>query len=440
MQELKENKLYIQEMNKYFHVVIACVICDTPARAYVKQVRGHSGYYGCDKCTQKGLWKGKMTFPETQAPLRTDIQFDELSDEHHHLGPSPFSKIQGVGLVSQFPLDYMHLVCLGVMRRLLTLWIKGPIENSCRIGANAVQQISEKLLIVSKYLPREFTRKGRSLREVDRWKATEFRQFLLYTGPVVLFDCLSKPKYQHFMVFSIGIYCLTSSVLCATHCEYANELLRLFVQDFATLYGDNMIVYNVHNLIHLANDASKFGPLDNFSAFVFESFLGKLKRLVRKPNYPLQQVIRRLSESSLDPRTKILIPPFGVVKKKHLHGPILRPFHKCFQYQEIQLPDTFLSVRQRDNCVLVTNKVVLVRNILCDTESTDSEKYIVYEEFGVVSKFFDVPLESSDLCIYVVSQLKGEMKVAKVSEIICKYVMLPFHGDKFVTIPLIHTL
>ncbi len=59
------------------------------------------------------------------------------------------------------------------------------------------------------------------------------------------------------------------------------------------LYGEDQYVYNVHGLVHLANDASRFGVLDDYSAFVFESFLGTLKRLIRKPNFPLQQVMRR---------------------------------------------------------------------------------------------------------------------------------------------------
>ena len=28
--------------------------CDTPARAYVKNIKGHSGYFGCEKCSQEG--------------------------------------------------------------------------------------------------------------------------------------------------------------------------------------------------------------------------------------------------------------------------------------------------------------------------------------------------------------------------------------------------
>jgi hypothetical protein len=31
-----------------------------------------------------------MTFPEIDTQLRTDVSFDEMSDEDHHLGPSHF--------------------------------------------------------------------------------------------------------------------------------------------------------------------------------------------------------------------------------------------------------------------------------------------------------------------------------------------------------------
>ena len=61
-------------------------------------------------------------------------------------------------------------------------------------------------------------------------------------------------------------------MLAGTHCDYAEELLRLFVVDFGKIYGQIMLTYNVHNLIHLANDAKNFGALHNFSAFAFESF------------------------------------------------------------------------------------------------------------------------------------------------------------------------
>lgn len=54
---------------------LSCFICDTPARAFVEQVKSHTGYYGCDKCSQKGVWDGEMAFPDVDAPLPTDIQY-----------------------------------------------------------------------------------------------------------------------------------------------------------------------------------------------------------------------------------------------------------------------------------------------------------------------------------------------------------------------------
>jgi hypothetical protein len=46
-------------------------------------------------------------------------------------------------MVSQLPIDYMHLVCLGVAKRILLMWIKGSLD--IRIGPRAVEEISAAL-------------------------------------------------------------------------------------------------------------------------------------------------------------------------------------------------------------------------------------------------------------------------------------------------------
>ena len=40
----------------------------------------------------------------------------------------------------------------------------------------------------------------------------------------------------------------------------------------------------------------KHGHLDQISGFPFENYLHKLKNLIRKPQYPVAQVIRRIYE------------------------------------------------------------------------------------------------------------------------------------------------
>jgi len=45
------------------------------------------------------------------------------------------------------------------------------------------------------------------------------------------------------------------------------------------LYGPGMMVYNVHGLMHLADDVRVFGALDNFSVFPFENKLKSQKIL-----------------------------------------------------------------------------------------------------------------------------------------------------------------
>lgn len=56
---------------------------------------------------------------------------------------------------------------------------------------------------MSKYITKEFVRKPRDMTDVDRWKGTELRQFLLYTGPIVLLDILPTHMYIHFLTLRL---------------------------------------------------------------------------------------------------------------------------------------------------------------------------------------------------------------------------------------------
>ncbi|CAI6361616.1 unnamed protein product [Macrosiphum euphorbiae] len=52
LNELLTNGLQIIDL--ILNVHIKGIIDDAPARAFIKQVKGHSGYFGCEKCEEEG--------------------------------------------------------------------------------------------------------------------------------------------------------------------------------------------------------------------------------------------------------------------------------------------------------------------------------------------------------------------------------------------------
>lgn len=119
---------------KHFNIALPdAFICDAPARAFLKCIKGHSGYSSCERCTDHGIYMdNKVVFPERTETPRTDESFERLIDEDHHHGVSPLQDL-GIGMVSSVVLDYMHLICLGNVKKILGLWIKGPLR--CRLSA-----------------------------------------------------------------------------------------------------------------------------------------------------------------------------------------------------------------------------------------------------------------------------------------------------------------
>lgn len=106
---------------------------------------------------------------------RTDDSLHNMTDRDFQNGETIMRDIPNFGLVSNVPLDTMHLVFLGVVKKLLNLWHCGPLN--VRLSTNLINQISKKLVDLKPTAPSEFQRQPRSLQSWRQWKATELRQF-----------------------------------------------------------------------------------------------------------------------------------------------------------------------------------------------------------------------------------------------------------------------
>jgi len=199
----------------------------------------------------------------------------------------------------------MHLLYLEIMKKLIKTWMRGP--KSVRLSDHQICVVSSKLVALRRFIPQEFARKPRALCEIDRFKASEFRQFLLYTGMVALKSELRKELYSNFLNLFVAIFTFSSPKLVKHYADYSENLLKFFVEQCMVLYGKEFVVYNVHSVIHIVDDAKAYGCLDGISSFPFENYLGHLKSTVRKPQQILQQIFKRLCEGYRISKCKIIL-------------------------------------------------------------------------------------------------------------------------------------
>jgi hypothetical protein len=322
----------------------------------VKSVKLYSGYEGCDKCTQHGKWMGRMTFPEvSDLDLKTDDNFKKQCHPEHHHDTSSFCDLP-IDMIKTFPIDYMHAACLGVMRRLLLAWLRG--KTSVKISAGNATEVSSRLLALRHCIPKHFVRKPRSLLEIDRWKATEFRLFLLYVGKVVLKGILRDDIYANFLELSVAISIAVSPSLVSIHHDYAHQLLLHFVDGCHELYGPEFLVYNIHSMTHIISEAEQFGCLDNCSGFIFENYLQKIKKMVRSGRNPISQVVKRLGELS---ESEIIMKP-----------DVLQISHKY-----------------------PNNAYIIDKSICCEVlESTSDQMSVLCRVYEKTEPFFSYPCDS----------------------------------------------
>lgn len=438
-----ENRIYFFN-GRHIPCRIEALICDTPAKAFVLCVKGHSGYSSCTKCITEGDYIGnRICFPQIDAPLRSDDSFIQKIDDSYHKPDITCSLLQIPNFkpVTNVLLDYMHLVCLGIMRKLMYLWLDGDFYY--RLQHRDIKEISIRLTTQLKpSIPIEFARKPRKLDYIKLWKATEYRSILLYTGQLAFKSILKKSVYTHFMVLHVIIRILSSRNLCDEYLSYVQDLIRFFIKTFIKIYGVQNVSHNIHSLIHLVDDVKKFGPLNNFSAFKFENYMQVLKKYLRKADKPLEQVVRRCMEreinlSILSTDLSDSVQIHENLMSLHNDGPLLSdcssPQYKIFKYKGT----TFKAGTLADNCCgLNCGAIVCIENVAHCTKR--NIPVIIGYEFLEKKDLFNVPCSSLLLGIYSIKSC-SHRKAWPLENVMTKYVKFLCDNTEYAVFPLLHS-
>lgn len=425
--------------NTLFSFKIKGFVCDVPARSFILKTKGHSGYYSCFECDIKGsYYNDRVCFPDKLSKLRTDQDFRARSQPDHHNGTSVLEQIPDLDMISDFPCDPMHLFYLGVVKKMTHLW-SSTKPSLAKLSSQQIDNISSRLHSVSDHIPCEFNRKARSLNVSHRWKATECRQFILYSGPVVLKNIVNQDVFLNFITLHVALTILSSPRLHNKFIDSADAFLKYFVDTFEILYGKQNISHNFHSIRHACIHSKKFGTLDGFSAWCFENYMQSILKLLRKQEKPLEQIVLRKlehDESNLTiTRTDVQIIGEPYCVSEHWNGPLLN-ITNVSQYEKIIFPHYTLSIFSPNNCcVLKDGTVIIVENILMANGNT----FVTGRKFNKISDFYTQPCLSTDLGICLVSTDDlGNLNTWNIREIETKCAKLKYQNDLFVVFPLLH--
>ena len=282
------------------------------------------------------------------------------------------------------------------------------ISINMRISqVNFHRQITSRLLSFKGKLPSEFARHHKSLIECDRWKATEFKSFLLHTGPVALKCTLRSSYYKHFLSLSqsVRILCDDNEMKRNVLLEFAKELLNCSVHNSKECYGDTFCVYHVLGLIHIADDVEYFkNSLQAISALELENYLQELKIFFQSRHNPVDQIMKCL-----------------------------------WQLQGLSREQKSLELNTghniRGSCFLVDNGVVIIQSklrngdIVCD----------FYHEI-LLEDFFDTFIPSKQFDIfYVKGHIQPQHIIKRQADLIKKFTYFP-HKSGHVAFPMLNNI
>ena len=103
-------------------------------------------------------------------------------------------------------------------------------SQPARLRPHQIKELSERLESLVPHVPCDFSRKPRTLRKLQLWKATELHFVLMYDGEVVFKYIIPESLYVHYLALYSAVRILSNASLFDREgiIEYCTELLNFF--------------------------------------------------------------------------------------------------------------------------------------------------------------------------------------------------------------------
>ena len=215
----------------------------------------YNGYYGCTHCLQSGqqLATGERgtvhvyqyIHDNPTGPKRTSQQLEKDSHEATEndttvngiKGPSWLSMVPDYNILEGNAVDYMHCVLLGVTKMLLKLWFDSVHSKELWYCGTKVELADSKLLQIKP--PLNIKRTPRSIQQHrSYWKASEYRNWLLFYSLPVMYSTLPIEYLAHHMLLVEAVHTLLQCTITTTMINKVEKLIQHYCFKFQFYYSE----------------------------------------------------------------------------------------------------------------------------------------------------------------------------------------------------------
>lgn len=162
----------------------------------------------------------------------------------------------------------------------------------------------DDLLYTIKF-PFDFQRRIPSLENLKNFKASEFKNLLLYGlvpafGAFIIGNNVSESEMIDFFhwiaIYNEIAFRLNANQVDMNSLPVVDRLVTIWQKLIPYYLGEENQTYNCHATRHLVHFVKTLGPLQNYSTFSFESFNSVYAKMVTSAHGTLNQVARRFIE------------------------------------------------------------------------------------------------------------------------------------------------
>ena len=213
------------------------------------------------------------------------------------VGRSILFDLPGFDFIMGITVDYLHCVCLGVVKKCveLTFAVGDTRSRVTKRPLSAPSLFNVQIILIK--CPHEFNRRIREL-DFAVYKGQEFRNLLLFFFPLVL-NCIEEKAKERqmwlYLTFVIKACVIPTEEFRPHSIEDIDDYCKKFYVIYETLFGSINCTYNTHVMSSHLIEMRHSGPLTSTSAFPFESFYGEVRNsFVPGTNNTLKQIMSNI--------------------------------------------------------------------------------------------------------------------------------------------------